>query len=324
MLWKRSIVCAVVSLWLISPCLCVAEQYPDRPLKLVVGYPAGGPADSVARQLAAIVAKAVGQPVIVENKGGAAGSIAAGTVARAAPDGYTIFYGTTDVVLYPALYKNAVYDPVRDFAPVTGIGKRPLVLVVQPSLGVKSVQELVALAKAKPGMLTYESSGVGSIEHLAAEIFQSVAGIQLVHVPYKGSAPAIVDLVAGRVQMGFESPVGIGGHIKTGKLVALVTAGSERLTSLPNVPTAYEVGMPGLDLRAPWTGIFVPAGTPRDRVMRLNPEFAKARNSKEAVDHPVFTDSRPITGTPEQFGAFAKSEYSRWVTLVKETHIAVE
>jgi tripartite-type tricarboxylate transporter receptor subunit TctC len=271
-----------------------------------------------------MVAKALGQPVVVDNKGGAAASIAAASVARAPPDGYTVFYGTTDVVMYPALYKNATYDPVKDLAPVTGIGKRPPVLVVQPSLGVKSLQELVALAKAKPGALTYESSGVGSIEHLAAEIFQKVAGIQLVHVPYKGSAPAIVDLLAGQVQMGFEVPVGIVGYVKSGKLVALVTAGADRLTSLPGVPTAYEVGLPGLDLRAPWAGIFVPAGTPRDRIMRLNLEFAKARNAKETVEHPVFTDSRPITGTPEQFGAFVKSEYSRWGALVKEIGLIVE
>jgi len=324
MFWKRSVACAVLSLWLMPPYLCAAEHYPDRPLKLVVGYSAGGPADSVARHLAGIVAKALGQPVIIENKGGAAGSIAAATVARAAPDGYTIFYGTTDVVLYPALFKNAAYDPVRDFAPVTGIGKRPPVLVVQPSLGVKSLQELVALAKAKPGMLTYESSGVGSIEHLAAEIFQKAAGVQLVHVPYRGSAPAIVDLVAGQIQMGFESPLGVVGHVRSGKLVALVTAGGVRLTSLPHVPTVYEVGMPELDLRAPWAGIFVPAGTPRDRVMRLNVEFAKARNLKDTVNHPVFTDSRPITGTPEHFGAFVKSEVTRWATLVKDANIAVE
>ena len=324
MRWKQFVACAGISLWWVSPHFCAAEQYPDRPLKLVVGYSAGGPADSVARHLAGIVAKALGQPVIVENKGGAAGSIAAAAVARAAPDGYTVFYGTTDIVLYPALYKGAPYDPVRDFAPVTGISKRPPVLVVQPALGVKSVQELVALAKAKPGMLTYESSGVGSIEHLAAEIFQRAAGIQLIHVPYKGSAPAIVDLVAGQVQMGFEVPVGISGHIRSGKLIPLVTASAERLTSLPNVPTALEVGMPGLDLRAPWAGIFVPAGTPVDRIKRLNQEFAKARNAKEAVDHPVFTDSQSITGTPEQFGAFVKSELSRWVTLVKDARIIVE
>jgi len=322
--WKRFAACAAISLWWVSPHFCAAEQYPDRPLKLVVGYSAGGPADSVARHLAGIVAKALGQPVIVENKGGAAGSIAAAAVARAAPDGYTVFYGTTDVVLYPALYKSAAYDPVRDFAPVTGIGKRPPVLVAQPALGVKSVQQLVALAKAKPGMLTYESSGVGSIEHLAAEIFQRAAGIQLIHVPYKGSAPAIVDLVAGQVQMGFESPVGISGHIRSGKLVPLVIAGAERLTSMRSVPSAPEVGMPGLDLRAPWAGIFVPAGTPVDRIKRLNQEFVKARTAKETIAHPIFTDSQPITGTPEQFGAFVKSELSRWVSLVNEAHITVE
>jgi tripartite-type tricarboxylate transporter receptor subunit TctC len=322
--WKRFAAGAAISLWWVSPHFCAAEQYPERPLKLVVGYSPGGPADSVARHLAGIVAKALGQPVIVENKGGAAGSIAAAAVARAAPDGYTVFYGTTDVVLYPALYKSAAYDPVRDFAPVTGIGKRPPVLVVQPALSVKSVQELAALAKAKPGMLTYESSGVGSIEHLAAEIFQRVAGIQLIHVPYKGSVPAIVDLVAGQVQMGFESPVAISGHIKSGKLVPLVVAGAERLTSLPSVPTAAEVGMPGLDLRAPWAGIFVPAGTPVDRIKRLNQEFVKARNAKETIDHPIFTDFQPITGTPEQFGAFVKSELSRWTSLVAEARITVE
>jgi tripartite-type tricarboxylate transporter receptor subunit TctC len=252
--WQGSFACAVLSLCLISTCVWAAEQYPDRPLRLVVGYSAGGPADSVARHLAGIVAKALGQPVVVENKGGAAGSIAAATVARAATDGYTVFYGTSDVVMYPALYKDAAYDPVKDLAPVVGIGRRPPVLVVQPSLGVKTLQELVALAKTKPGTLTYESSGVGSIEHIAAEIFQRAAGIKLLHVPYKGSAPAIVDLVAGQVQMGFETPVGVVGHIKSGKLVPLVTAGANRLTTLPQVPTAYRSGAAGFGPPCPVGG----------------------------------------------------------------------
>lgn len=272
-----------------------ADQYPDKPVKLVVGYPASGSADAAARHLAAIVTKRWGQRVIVLNTPGAAGSIAATSVARAAPDGYTLLYGTTDLVMYPALHSNVAYDPVRDFAPVTGISKRALLLlVVAPSLGVKTVQELIALAKAKPAALTYESSGVGSIEHLAGEVFQRVAGIELVHVPYKGSASAIVDLVAGQVQMGFESPVSIVGHIRSGKLVPLVTTAVKRLTSLPQVPTAYEVGMPGMDLRAPWAGILVPAATPKDRIARINAEFGKARNLKETIESAIFADSLSV------------------------------
>lgn len=304
-----------------SSILAAPEEYPSRPIRLVVGYAAGGPADAVARHLAAVAAKALGQPIVIENRGGAAGSIAAASVARAAPDGYTLLYGTTDLVMYPALRRNVAYDPLKDFTPVVGTSKRALLLVVQPALGLSSLQQLVASAKAKPGELTYESSGVGSIEHLAAEVFQKVAGIELVHVPYKGSAPAIIDLIAGQVQMGFEVPVGIIGHVKSGKLTALVTTGSERLSSLPDVPTAYEVGMPGLDLQAPWAGVFVPAGTPKDRIMRINAEFARARNAKQTVAHPIFADSQSIAGTQEQFATFVRSEYVRWQTVIRDAGI---
>ncbi len=300
-----------------------AGGYPERPIRLVVGYPAGGSADAGARHLAALVGKALGQQVVVENRPGAAGSVAAVSVARAQPDGYTVFYGTSDLLIHAALNPKAAYDPLRDFTPVTGIGRRPVLLVVHPSVKARSVKELVALARAQPGALAMESSGVGSIEHLSGEVFQRVTGVKFTHVPYKGSAPAILDLVAGQVQLGFEVPLAVVDHVRAGKLVGLVSTGRERLASLPEVPTAYEAGLPDLDLQAPWAGIFVPAGTPAPVVARLNAAFVAARNLEESRASLLFPDSTAITGTPEAFAAFVKSEAERWRKVARETGITL-
>jgi tripartite-type tricarboxylate transporter receptor subunit TctC len=303
--------------------VAVAGTWPERPVRLVVGYPAGGSADAGARQLAAIVGKALGQQVVVENRPGAAGSVAAASVARAQPDGYTVFYGTSDLVIHAALNPRAAYDPLRDFAPVTGIGRRPVLLVAHPSVKARTVRELVALAKAQPGAMTVESSGVGSIEHLSAEVFQRATGVKLTHVPYKGSAPAILDLVAGHVQLGFEVPLAVVEHVRAGRLAAIVSSGRERLASLPEVPTAYEAGIPDLDLQAPWAGIFVPARTPAAVVARLNAEFVRARNLDETRANAVFVDSVSITGTPEAFDAVVRAEVVRWAKLARDTGITV-
>lgn len=186
------------------------------------------------------------------------------------------------------------------------------------------MQELVALAKAKPGQLNFESSGFGSVEHLAAEVFQHQTGISMVHVPYKGSAPAVVDLVAGRVQVGFEVPLNVDGHIRSGKLVPLMSTGRERLGSLPKVPSAPESGLPAMVLNVPWAGVLAPAGTPADRIALLNSVFTQARNAKETVSHPVFADANPMTGPPQAFGAFLSTELARWAKIVSDSGIEPE
>ncbi len=300
------------------------DPYPTKPIRLVVGYAAGGSADATARHLADWVGRKIGQPVLIENKGGAAGSIAAASVAAAPADGYTLLYSTSDLVMYPALHRNVSYRPLKDFAPITALQTRALVLVTHPSLGVKTVQELVALAKAKPGQLNFESSGFGSVEHLAAEVFQHQTGISMVHVPYKGSAPAVVDLVAGRVQVGFEVPLNVDGHIRSGKLVPLMSTGRERLGSLPKVPSAPESGLPAMVLNVPWAGVLAPAGTPADRIALLNSVFTQARNAKETVSHPVFADANPMTGPPQAFGAFLSTELARWAKIVSDSGIEPE
>ena len=320
---RRAALRALLAFALCGASAVMAGPWPERPLRLVVGYPAGGSADAGARHLAGIVSKALGQQVVVENRPGAAGSLAAASVARAAPDGYTVFYGTSDLVIHAALNPKAAYDPLRDFVPVTGIGRRPVLLVAHPSVKARTVKELVALARAQPGSLAVESSGVGSIEHLSAEVFQRATGVKLTHVPYKGSAPAILDLVAGQVQLGFEVPLAVVEHVRAGRLAAIASSGRERLASLPEVPTAYEAGVPELDLQAPWAGIFLPAKTPAAVVARLNAEFVRARNLEETRASLVFVDSVPITGSPEAFDAFVRAEAARWARIARDTGITV-
>ncbi len=308
----------LVLLVLIAPALHAADPYPARPIRLIVGYAAGGPADAAARHLATLVSRRLGQNIVVENRPGASGSIAAATAARSAADGYTLLYATSDFVLYPLLTGNTAYSPLRDFVPVVGVSRRPLLLVTHPSLGFKSARDLVAAAKAKPGTITFESSGVGSVEHLAGHLFQKLTRTELVHVPYKGSAPGILALIGSQVQIGFEVPLGVLDHVKAGKLVALLTTSEERLPSLPAIPTAKEEGLAALDVRAPWGGIFAPAGTPPDRVAKLNAEFVAARSAPETMAHPIFAESISLAGPSDTFAAFVRSDHERWATLIRE------
>jgi len=295
-----------------------ADGYPSKPVRLVVGYAAGGAADAAARHLARALSARLGQSVVVDNRPGASGSIAAATVASSPADGHTLLYATTDLILYPLLTGSRAYDPLRDFVPVAGVSRRPLLLVVPPSLGFRNVRDLLAAAKARPNALAFESSGVGSVEHLAGHRFQKLTGAQLLHVPYKGSAPGILALLGGQVQMGFEVPLGVMEHVKSGKLIALLTTSPERLASLPEVPTAKEEGYAALDVKAPWGGIFAPAGTPPDRVARLNAEFSAARSAADTVAHPIFVESISLAGPADAFAAFVRSDQERWAALIRE------
>jgi tripartite-type tricarboxylate transporter receptor subunit TctC len=315
----RTFLCTLISLIaLVAQSAFAADPYPARPIRMIVGYAAGGAADAAARHLATLVSKRLGQNIVVENRPGASGSIAAATVASSPADGYTLLYATSDLVLYPLLTGNTTFAPLRDFVPVIGVSRRPLLLVTTPSLGFKSARDLVAAAKAKPATITFESSGVGSVEHLAGHLFQKLTATELVHVPYKGSAPGILALLGGQVQIGFEVPLGVLDHVKAGKLVALLTTSGERLASLPSVPTAKEEGLPALDIRAPWGGIFAPAGTPSDRIAKLNAEFVAARTAPETMAHAIFAETISLAGTPDTFGAFVRADYDRWAALIRE------
>ena len=301
-----------------------AENYPTKVIKLVVGVSAGTTADTRARVFSAAAGAELGQKVIVDNRPGASGTIAAESVAKSPPDGYTLLYGiNSELALAPAMGQKIAYDPDSSFAPVTGLSTTYFGLFVTPSLGVKTLAEFIVLAKAKPGALSYGSSGNASMAHFLADLFCKKWGLEMNHVPYKGEAPAIADMLGGHIQALFAVPSVILSHVKAGKLVPLMVAAPKRFVSLPDIPTAHESGIEGLDI-AVWRGILAPAGTPREIIVKLNAAFVKARNSPEAMKLPGAEDFGNLAGTPEAFAAFMKAERERWVKLVKASGIKLE
>ena len=301
-----------------------AENYPTKVIKLVVGLSAGTTADTRARVFAEVAGTELGQKVIVENSPGASGTIAAESIAKSPPDGYTLLYGINyELALAPAMGQKIAYDPDSSFAPVTGLSTSYLGLFVTPSLGVKTLAEFIALAKAKPGAISYGSSGNASMQHFLATLFCKKVGIEMNHVAYKGEAPATADMLGGHIQALFALPAVILSHVKAGKLIPLVAAAPKRFISLPNMPTAHESGIEGLEI-AFWSGIVAPAGTPRDIIVKLNAAFVKARNSPQGMKLPGAEDSGNLEGPPEAFAAFMKAERERWVKLVKASGIKLE
>ena len=301
-----------------------AENYPIKPIRLVVSVSAGGTADAQARVFAKLAGTELGQKVIVDNKPGASGTIAAETVAKSAPDGYTLLFGiNVELALAPAIGQKIAYDPNRSFAPVTGMTTGYFALFVSSSLSVKTLAEFIALAKAKPRALSYGSTGNASNQHFLTDLFCKKVGIEMNHVPYKGEAPAIADMLGGHIQALFAVPSVILSHVKAGKLVPLMVAAPKRFVSLPHIPTAQESGIEGLEI-AIWRGILAPAGTPRDIIVKLNAAFVKARNSPEVMKLPGAEDFGNLAGSPEAFAAFMKAERERWVKLVKASGIKLE
>ena len=302
---------------LLSVSLAVAQDYPNRPIMLVVPYSAGGGNDAMARIVADKMSKTLGQQIVIENRGGAGGTIATRAVARSAPDGYTLVLGGTGTLaVNPTLYANAGYDPRKDFAPIGLIATSALVVLVHPSIAAKSISELVALAKQEPGKLNYASAGPGSGIHLAAELFASMAGIKLTHIPYRGSAPALNDLVGGHVNIYFSSlppAVGIAGE---GKVRALAVTGPQRSHVFPELPTVAEAGMPGYEAVLHY-GIVAPAGTPRSIVDKLNAALREALASEETKAVLIGTGADPLSSTPEQYAADIDHEETRWSRIVK-------
>jgi tripartite-type tricarboxylate transporter receptor subunit TctC len=299
------------------------DSYPARPLRIVVPFAPGGSTDIVARLIADRLAAAVGQPVVVENRAGAAGNIGAEAVARSAPDGYTLLMATTGVMaINNALYGSIGYDAARDLEPVIFVASITNVLAVPPELPAASVAELIALARREPGKLTFASSGAGSSTHLSAELFKSMAGVEVLHVPYKGSGQALADLMAGRVSMIFDNMPSALPYIKAGKLRALAVTGTKRSPAMPELPTISEAGLPGYESLS-WSGIAVPAGTPKDAVARLNREIGALLGRPDMRQKLAELGAETVGGAPEAFDAHVRAERDKWTQLIRSRNITV-
>lgn len=296
--------------------IAVAQEYPNRVIRLVVPFASGGAPDVVARNLAQKLTERLGQSVIVDNRLGAGGNIAYEAVARSAPDGYTLLFASTGIATNASLYKHLPYDTMKDFAPITLVAKGPHVLIAQPSLPAKSVQELVALGKSKPGELSFGSSGIGTIPHLAGEMFTAKTGVKLLHVPYKGMSLAQNDLMGGSIQLIFSDISSALGYVKTGKLRALGVTGAQRTPSMPDVPTLAEAGVPGYAIEA-WFGILAPAGTPPLIVNHLNHEL-RAILAEPALKKNMLEFGQELIGdSPQEFSNFLRSEVKKMGDIVR-------
>ena len=320
----RAIALALAAASLPHAAPALAQAWPSKPITYVVPFPAGGTTDILARILGQKLGAALGTTIVVENKPGAGGNVGSEFVSRAAPDGYTIMGGTIsshsiNVSLYPKL----PYDPVTSFAPITLIGTNPNVLVVNAASPYKSVQEITAALKAKPGSLSYASAGNGTSQHLSAELYKFMAGIDMVHIPYKGSGPAITDVMGGQVPMMFDTSVVAGPHIESGKLRALAVTSAKRAASMPNVPTMAESGVPGYDVVS-WQAVFAPAGTPRPIVDRLHAEIAKILKEPEVQERLAKLGLDPSGMTPAELSAFQKAEIEKWAKVIKAANIKID
>ena len=297
-----------------------AQSFPTKPIRIVIGFPAGGGIDLVARILGPRVAESLGQQVIVDNRAGANGIIATELVAKAAPDGHTIFFGTTgNLTVNPTLYPSLPFNIERDFTPLAQVSSVPFLFYAHPSVPAKTVSEFVAHAKAHPGKVHFYSSGNGGLPHLSGELLNMVAGIKTVHVPYKGSSPGFNDLLGAQVQFGFDTfAIGVQ-HVKSGKLRALATTGPTRSAVLPDVPPAAET-LPGFEV-VNWYGMVLPAGTPREVIARLHAEFVRALKIPEIREKLIAQGTDPVGTSPEEFGAFMKSETAKWGRVIKDANI---
>ncbi|KLN53349.1 tripartite tricarboxylate transporter family receptor [Variovorax paradoxus] len=325
MKFMHSLAAALASCLLVAPLVhAQAPAYPRQPVTLVVPFPAGGPTDAMARVLAQKLGDRLGQQVIIDNRGGAGGGIAAELVARAPADGHTLFFGTTGTVaINPSLYTKLRYDPVKDFAPVSLMATTMNVLVVSPQIPAKNLGDLVALAKAKPGELTYGSAGNGSSNHLSGELFRTSAAIQINHIPYKGSAPALVDLLGGRLSMMFDTIAQQTQNIAANKVQALAVTGPKRSPLLPNVPTAQEAGLKGFDVTI-WYGVLAPRGTPAPVVERLQREMAAVMATDEMKKRMEADGAEARTTTPAEFAALIKSDTAKWAPVVKNSGASLD
>lgn len=306
-----------------SPSTGAGQAWPQRPIRIVVGFPPGGGIDVVARLLAAKLTDSLGQPVVVDNRAGANGIVATDIVAKSNPDGHTLFIGTTgNLSVNPVLFSKLPFNMERDFAPVMQTSSVPFLIYVYPKVPAKSLDELIAFVKANPGKVNYYSSGNGGLPHLASELLNILAGIKAVHVPYKGSAPGFNDLIGGQVQFGFDAvPIGLQ-HIKAGRVRAIATTAPKRLSFLPDVPATNET-LKGFEV-INWYGIVTPTGTPVRAIERLNSEISKAMNIPELREKLIAQGTDPVDSNPKAFGAFMKAESIRWARVIKDANVKAD
>jgi tripartite-type tricarboxylate transporter receptor subunit TctC len=301
-----------------------AQSYPTKPVKLIVPFPPGGNTDIVGRLIAQKLSEGLGQQVYVENRGGAGGTIGAEAAAKSPADGYTLFFATTGTLASaPSLQPDLRYDPVKGFAPISTLANAPVVVLVASEIPVNSLKELVDAAKAKPGQLRFGSAGTGHFVHLAGEMFKIAAGVDLLHVPYKGVNAALIDMLGGRIELMFDAPAQYEPHLQSGKIRALAVASAKRLARLPDVPTSAEAGLPGYEL-ASWFGLAAPAGTPGEAIARVNAEVLKALKAHDVVETLNKLGLEPAGSSPQQYAAMIAEDLARWRRTVKAAGIKLE
>ena len=312
-----------VPILLIASTVACAQGYPAKPVRIMLGYPPGGGTDVMARTLAAKLTEAFGQQVIVENRPGANANLAADIAARTPPDGYTLLMISTSHAINKPLYRTLKYDLEKDFAPVARFAVVPHAVVVHPSLPVKSVRDLIALATARPGQLTFASSGVGASDQIAAEMFGVMTGTHLVHVPYKGAGPAMTDLIGGQVMLFFASMPAALSHIQSGRIRCLAVTSEHRAAVLPNMPTVSETGVGGYALST-WFAMLIPSGAPKEVIARLNGEINRIVQMSDVKERLATVGAEPLVGTPEAFGVYLKSEVAKYAKIIRDINIQVE
>ena len=300
-----------------------AQSYPAKPVRVVVSFPPGAGVDIVARTVMPKLADALGQQFVIDNRAGASGNLGSEVAAHAPPDGYTLLFTPASVASSQALYTKLNYNLVRDLEPISMVAAAPFVLVVHPSLPVKTVKELIAMAKAKPGQLLYASTGNGGSPHLATEMFRQQAKIEITHIPYKGTPPAVTDLIAGQVSMMFANTLSVLPYVNSGRLRALAISSAKRSAAAPAIPTIAENGMPGFD-SVTWFGVLAPTGTPRDIIGKLSGELRRIVQTKAMTEQLLAQGADPIGSTAEEFGARIKSDIAKWTVIIKTAGIKAE
>jgi len=301
-----------------------AQAWPNKPIRLISPFAPGGGTDITARLIAPRLSSALGQQVLVDNRGGAGGMVGVDIAAKSPPDGYTVVIGTIgNIAIAPSLYSKMAYDPIKDLVPITRAANALNVLVVHPSLPVKDVKGFIALAKAQPGALNYGSSGAGAADHLAGELFNMMAGVKMAHIPYKGGAPAMLDLLAGQVQLVFSTVSTAIGAVQSGRIRALGMAGNQRYERMPDLPTISEAGLKGFEVNN-WYGLFAPAGTPKDVIARLNAEAVKALALPDTKTRLLDSGIIAVSSTPEAFAGYIQAETKKWAKVVREANITPE
>jgi tripartite-type tricarboxylate transporter receptor subunit TctC len=318
--FKALVLCAALNLFAEH---AFAQDYPTRPVRMLIGFAAGGPTDVQGRIVAEALQPRLGQPIAVENRGGAGGNLAADAVAKAPPDGYTLLFSSNALSISPGIYEKLPFDVLKDFAPITEVVAAPLLLVVHSTVPATTVAELIGLAKARPGQLNYASSGTGTITHLAAAMFASDAGIQVQHVPYKGGAPATTDLIAGRVDF-MMAPIGsVRQFVDSGQLRSIAVTSTSRIESLPDVPTVAEAGLPNFEASA-WSGLFAPAATPKQIVDRIQKETSGLLQQPDVIAKLKLQEAVPRGTGPKSFGQYIAVDIERWVRIAKQTGAKAE